>query len=153
MAREYSQGRYKPENPEKYKGDVNKIFYRSSWEKRFMIYCDRRQNILEWNSEEIVVPYYKPTDGHVHRYFVDFWIKYKDKNGQIKQKLIEIKPYKETEVPQLPKSGRKTKRYLQEAENYAVNTEKWKAAKHFAETNGMEFQVLTERELYGKKVK
>lgn len=147
----YIQGYFKPRNPEKYKGDVNKIYYRSSWEKKFFAYLDQRSNILEWSSEEVVIPYVSPLDGKYHRYFVDVWMKYKDGDEGIKEKLIEIKPLKETKEPNLPPSGRKTKRYLREAQTYAVNYAKWEAAQKYAKKYGMEFQVVTEKTLGIKK--
>ena len=67
------KGRFKPKNYKKYKGDSTKIFYRSSWERNFMIYCDKSPAILEWSSEEYVIPYVSPLDKRVHRYFPDFY--------------------------------------------------------------------------------
>ena len=61
----YYKGKFKPERPEKYKGNPRNIIYRSMWERRFMVYCDRNENILEWGSEEFVVPYKSPVDGKV----------------------------------------------------------------------------------------
>ena len=60
--REYLQGKYKPSNPEKYKGDVNNIIYRSSWERKFLYYCDTNENILEYSSQEVIIPYKSPVD-------------------------------------------------------------------------------------------
>ena len=42
-----------------------------------MVYCDNNPNILEWGSEEIIIPYKSPLDKKVHRYFPDFFIKYR----------------------------------------------------------------------------
>ena len=81
------KGYYKPKNPHKYNGNPNNIIYRSSWERSFMRYCDRTVNILEWSSEEVTIPYRCPTDGRKHRYFPDFLIKVRDKNG--KEKIQE----------------------------------------------------------------
>ena len=39
------KGRYKPENPKKYKGDSGNIVYRSLWERKFMRYCDLNENV------------------------------------------------------------------------------------------------------------
>ena len=50
-------GRYIPKNPKKYKGDHSKVIYRSLWERRFMVYCDSSDFIIEWGSEEIIIPY------------------------------------------------------------------------------------------------
>jgi hypothetical protein len=50
------KGKYKPQNPQKYKGDPTKIIYRSLWERKFMVYCDTNVNILQWASEEVIIP-------------------------------------------------------------------------------------------------
>ncbi len=47
-------GRYNPSNPNKYKGNPMKIIYRSLWEKRLMVYCDKQNSVIEWGSEEII---------------------------------------------------------------------------------------------------
>ena len=60
------RGRYIPSKPRKYKGDPDKIIYRSLWERKFMVYCDRNDAILEWGSEEIIIPYISPLDGRRH---------------------------------------------------------------------------------------
>ena len=70
--RPYS-GIYKPLNPQKYKGNVNNVIYRSSWEKRFMIYCDKNRAVVEWGSEEIAISY-RSIDNRPHRYYPDFYI-------------------------------------------------------------------------------
>ena len=59
-----------------------------------MIYCDTNNSVLEWGSEEIIIPYLSPMDGKVHRYFPDFYIKIRQRNGSIKKMIIEIKPKK-----------------------------------------------------------
>ena len=84
------KGKYSPSYPRKYKGDPTNIVYRSLWERKFMVYCDLNENILEWGSEEIVMPYRSPVDGRVHRYFPDFYIKVKESTGRIKKMIIEI---------------------------------------------------------------
>jgi hypothetical protein len=139
------KGYYKPSYPRKYKGDPNNIIYRSLWERKFMKYCDLNENILEWGSEEIVVPYRSPVDNRYHRYFPDFYIKYKDNNGKIKKSIIEIKPYKQCIEPKVQK--RKTKGYIYEVVEYAKNQAKWNAAKEWCLDRGYEFKVLTENEL------
>jgi len=78
----YRQGRFRPQKPEKYKGDPTKIVYRSSYELKFMQYCDLTESVNEWRSEEFFIPYISPLDNKVHRYFPDFFVKYKDKNGK-----------------------------------------------------------------------
>lgn len=85
-------GRYNPTNPRKYRGDPDKIIYRSLWERRFMVYCDNTDEVLEWGSEEIIIPYISPLDGRMHRYFPDFYTKVRQRDGTIKKLLIEVKP-------------------------------------------------------------
>lgn len=139
------KGKYQPTFYQKYKGDPTNIVYRSLWERKFMVYCDLNENIIEWGSEEIALPYRSPVDGKVHRYFPDFYIKVKESTGQIKKYLIEIKPKRQTVPP--PKPKRQTKGYIYEAYEYAKNQAKWKAAKEFCEDRQWEFKVITEDEL------
>ena len=102
------KGKYRPTRPQKYKGDPTRIIYRSLWERKFMQYCDQTTNILEWGSEEIVLPYRSPVDNRVHRYFPDFYIKVRESNGQIKRYIIEIKPQKQTIAPKVQKKKTKS---------------------------------------------
>ena len=139
------KGRYHVNNYEKYTGNPNNVIYRSFWEFKFMKYCDNNPNVLEWGSEEIVIPYLSPVDGKIHRYFVDFYIKVKDKNNAVTKYLIEIKPEKFTKPPAVPK--RQTKRFIDEVFQYGTNQAKWKAADEFCIDNGMKFLVLTETDL------
>ena len=141
----YHQGRFHPQNPQKYKGDANNIIYRSSWELRFMQWCDRNENIMEYGSEEFWIPYVSPVDNRVHRYFPDFIIKLKESNEDIKTYVIEVKPKRQT-VPPKQKS-RVTKSYLYEVQTYAVNQSKWNAADEWCKDRRLEFKVITENEL------
>ena len=143
--KEYLQGKYKPSNPEKYKGDVCNIIYRSSWERKFLYYCDMNKNIIEYSSEEVVIPYRSPVDNRYHRYFPDFYIKVKESNGTIKKKIIEIKPFKQCIEPKVKKITSKS--YIYEVVEYAKNQAKWNAAKEWCLDHGYEFKVLTENEL------
>tara|TARA_E500000318_G_C3544782_1_gene206146 strand:- start:377 stop:817 length:441 start_codon:yes stop_codon:yes gene_type:complete len=139
------KGKFQPSFPKKYKGNPSNIVYRSLWERKFMIYCDKNENILEWASEEIALPYRSPLDNRIHRYYPDFYIKVKESNGAIKKMLIEVKPKKQCIEPIRPK--RKTKGYIYEVKEYARNQAKWKAAKDFCEDRQWEFKVITEDEL------
>jgi len=139
------KGIYKPSYPQKYIGDPNNIVYRSLWERKFMTYCDLNENIMKWASEEIWIPYLSPIDRRVHRYFPDFFIKYKDSKGNIKESLIEIKPKRQVEGPKAQKSVSQKQMY--EIKEFAKNQAKWKAAKEFCEDRRWEFQILTEDHL------
>ena len=139
------KGKYYPSFPRKYNGDPTNIVYRSLWERKFMVYCDKNAKILEWGSEEIALPYISPHDSRVHRYFPDFYMKVKETNGKIKNYVIEVKPAKQTKPPKKPK--RQTKGYIREAYEYAKNQAKWKMAKEFCADRQWEFKVVTEKEL------
>ena len=139
------RGKYYPSFPRKYKGDPTNIIYRSLWERKFMVYCDKNTKILEWGSEEIALPYISPHDSRVHRYFPDFYIKVQENTGKIKRYLIEVKPLKQTTKPKRPK--RQTKGYIREAFEYARNQAKWKAAIEYCADRMWEFKVIPEKEL------
>ena len=139
------KGKYRPNNPLKYRGDYRNIIYRSLWELKFMKYCDSNQNILEWGSEEFWLPYRSPLDNRVHRYFPDFYIKVRETTGKINKMVIEVKPKKQCMEPKRPK--KKTRGYIYEVREYARNQAKWKAAKSYCLDRGYEFKILTENEL------
>ena len=139
------KGKYYPSYPRKYKGDPTNIIYRSLWERKFMVYCDKNDAILEWASEEIAIPYRSPVDNRVHRYFPDFYMKVKERGGKVKRYVIEVKPAKQTKPPVKPK--RQTKGYIREAYEYAKNQAKWKMAREFCADRQWEFKVVTEKEL------
>ena len=139
------KGRYRVINPSKYRGDSQDVTYRSSWELKFMKWCDTNPSVLEWGSETIVIPYTSPVDNRVPRYFVDFYIKVQDRNGKINRYLVEIKPAKFTKPPEIP--ARKTRRFVQEVFQYGTNQAKWKAADEYCIERSMKFLVLTEIDL------
>ena len=144
------KGKYKPSYREKYVGDPTKIVYRSLWERRFMVYCDTNPNVLKWASEEVVIPYRSPVDKRIHRYYPDFWVKTKKHDGSIEISLIEVKPKVQTKPPKQTGKKRKSGRFLLEMKRYAVNEEKWKAAKKFYEHKNWKFIILTEDQLLSK---
>lgn len=139
------KGRYRVQNPLKYSGDINSVIYRSLWELRFMKWCDENDSILEWGSETVIIPYISPLDRKIHRYFVDFFVKVKNRNNEIQKYLIEIKPEKFTKPPEIPK--KKTKKFIDEVLQYGVNDAKWKAAFEFCKDRNLKFMILTEKDL------
>lgn len=139
------KGRYRVLNSTKYKGNLDEITYRSSWELKFMKWCDFNPSVLEWGSEVAVIPYRSPVDNKIHRYFVDFYLKIKDKTGKVTKYLVEIKPERFTKPPDIPK--KQTKKFIDEVFLYGTNQAKWKAADEFCIDRGMKFLVLTEKDL------
>ena len=139
------KGFFKPKNPQKYRGDPTNIIYRSGWELKLMLYLDEHKDVINWGSEELIIPYRSPIDGKVHRYFPDFIVTKINKQGLKETAIIEVKPKKQTVPPQ--KQSKVTKRYLTEVKNWGVNEAKWKAATEFCKDRGWSFHIFTEKEL------
>ncbi len=133
MARHYDKGKFVPQNPQKYVGDVNNIVWRSSWEKQFLRWCDVNPSVLKYSSEEVVIPYIHPMDNKPHRYFPDMMLELQKRDGTVEKVMVEIKPSKEC-VPPAPTKNKKT---LTEATiTYMINQAKWKAAQAFCQKHG-----------------
>lgn len=111
-----------------------------------MKYCDTNPNIIEWSNEEVIIPYFNPLDQKNHRYFVDFYVKMISKDGTIKEKLIEVKPYKQTIEP--TKKDKISKKYLNEVQTWIINKNKWEAAEQYCKKKDWEFLILTEKQLF-----
>lgn len=145
----FKQGFFKPKNPAKYKGDATQIVYRSGWELRLMSYFDMHEDVIWWSSEEKIIPYRSPVDNKIHRYFPDFLINIKNKEGKTETVMIEVKPKSHTKEPKRP--SKVTKKYINEVFTYGVNQNKWKAAEEFCADRGWRFMIMTEEEIFGKK--
>ena len=140
------KGKYIPKNQQKYKGNPSQIIYRSLWERKFMVYCDKNDKVIEWGSEEVIVPYRSPWDGKIHRYFPDFYIKIKQSSGGVKKFIIEVKPEYQCKQPnKTPK--KRTRKWYKEVQTYGINQAKWKSAIDWCANRGMEFKILTEKHL------
>lgn len=136
-----AKGRFKPKNPQKYKGNPTNIIYRSSWELKLMVYLDSHSDVISWQSEEFCIPYVSPADRRAHRYFPDFWVKKADGTVMV----IEVKPMDQTKEPKKP--GRVTRKYINEVMTYGINQAKWKAAREFCADRGWKFEIMTEKQL------
>ena len=137
------KGRYFPTNPKKYRGNPNQIIYRSLWERKVMVYCDKNDAIIEWGSEEVIVPYLSPMDGKMHRYFPDFYMKVRQADGSTKKFIIEVKPKSQCKQP-VKNPKRRTTKWFNEVKTFAINQAKWKSAREFCEDKGLEFKIFTE---------
>ena len=140
------KGKFRPKRPKKYNGDPTQIIYRSLWEKKFMEYCDLTENISQWQSEEFWIPYKSPLDNKIHRYFPDFFIKYRDALGKMRNVVIEVKPAKQLKMPK-KNTKKRTKSWAYEVQTYVVNQAKWKAAESYCADRKYEFKIMTEKEL------
>lgn len=141
----FAQGIYEVQNPQKYVGK-GKPKYRSGWELTMMRFCDNHDKVLQWASESIQIPYRNPLTGKVTVYVPDFLIMYQGPNGQKITEIVEIKPAKQTT---LQEAGRSKKDQLAAILNQA----KWSAAVAYCKRIGVNFRVITEREIFaqGKK--
>lgn len=146
----FTQGRYKPQYPKKYKGNILNIIYRSSYELAAMRQLDSDPTIIEWNSERVVLGYVSPVDNKWHRYFVDLYYAKKMPDGSTKKVIVEIKPETQCKLPVKTK-GKKQLTYLKESMTYAVNQAKWDAAKRWADKMGYVFEIWTEQQIFKRK--
>jgi len=137
----YLQGRYTPTNPNKFEGDLNNIVFRSSWELRCLQYFDAHPAITKVMSEEIKIPYWNPVKRRPANYFPDFYIELRDRQGNIRRELIEVKPHAQI-VEQRKET---TYASLTRAVNYA----KWEAASKWCKERGVNFRILSEKEIFG----
>ena len=138
------KGRFVPKNPKKYAGDASNIIWRSTWERKVMDWLDQSESVVYWSSEELVIKYYNPVDNKIHRYFPDFIVKVKRKDGTVMTHVLEVKPEYQTKEPV---RKRKTQKFINEYVTYTINQSKWKAATEFCKDRGWEFRILTEKNL------
>ena len=99
----YHNGNYIPKNKDKVLklNSEGGIYYRSSWEKKIMIYLDLNESIIKWGAENLAIPYqmthFEKGDLKVkgHCYYPDFYYEIKSKDGTIKTVVAEVKPKSE----------------------------------------------------------
>ena len=111
-----------------------------------MKWCDAKEEVEWWQSEETRVPYYDPVQKKRRTYYPDFRLAIRKSDGILHEELIEVKPRRQVEGPPV-KPKRRTKSWLQEVYTYATNKAKWEAAALFCEDRGMNFRIITEKEL------
>lgn len=135
----FAQGSYIIKNPQKYVGNGIPR-YRSGWEHAFMRFLDNNDNVHQWASESISIPYRNPVTGKQSMYVPDFLITYKTRNNTLVAELVEIKPKKQSII--------ESKMSERDRMIVAVNYAKWDAATKWANRNGLKFRVITEDDLF-----
>ena len=135
----WAQGAYKIINPAKYVGRGTPR-YRSGWELSFMRFCDTNDNVLQWASESINIPYRHPLTGKQTIYVPDFLVVYKTKNNTVKAEVVEIKPSGQSMITE--------KQNGKERAIVAVNYAKWAAANVWCQRQGLSFRVITEQDMF-----
>ena len=139
------KGYFKCKHPEKYMGNTKGIVYRSGWEFKVMMQLDHDPNVVKWASEEFSIRYLSPIDKRFHRYFPDFYVEYKDG----RKELIEVKPQHQVKKPEANRKKNR-KKLLNEIVTYERNKAKWAYAQEWCKQRGVQFKILTEKELFPK---
>ena len=145
------QGYFTPQNPQKYKGDPSKIVYRSSWELKFLQYCDNADQVIEYAAEPIGIPYINPILKKECTYWIDcYMVTRNPQNNTTTKWLIEVKPNKYLTPPDPPVrlTEKQTLNYARHAKAYIINTAKFKAAEVYAQKRMMRFGIITENFLF-----
>jgi hypothetical protein len=140
----FRQGNYTIKNAEKYVGRGTPR-YRSGWELTFMMFLDNNDNILQWASESIAIPYRNPLTGKQSMYVPDFLVTYRGPNNTTRAELIEIKPKKQSLV--------ESKMSSKDRAIVAVNYAKWDSATKWARRNGLTFRVINEDQIFHQGAK
>ena len=135
----FAQGPFTIKNPQKYVGKGTPR-YRSGWEHAFMRFCDTNDNVLQWASESLVIPYRHPLTGKMTNYIPDFLITYKTRGNTVIAEVIEIKPKKQSVI--------ESKMSSRDRAVVAINYAKWDAATKWCNRNGLRYRVITEHDMF-----
>jgi hypothetical protein len=158
----YNQGNYIP----KYKDKLVKlnsqggVYFRSSLEKRLMLYLDHNEKITRWGAECMKVNYQRQNlngDGiKNHTYYPDFYYELRDDQGVLKQVVVEVKPMKDYKMVQMlrekklkvPEKGlKKLKNFEYDLKEAYKNKCKWDAMIKWCNKKGYKFIIITEEHL------
>lgn len=157
----YHSGNFIPNNRDKVikLNSLGGVYYRSSLEKKFMIYLDINENIIRWSAEIFEIPYTsrEVIDGDVvyknRRYYPDFY--YEMKSGDIiKMVIAEVKPKSEYNDVILFREGKfnipkdtttkKLKNLEYKFKMSQKNSAKWETMIEFCRKKGYEFIIITD---------
>jgi hypothetical protein len=111
----------------------DRIIYRSSYEKKFIYWCENSPMVKYWGSECVEIDYFSKLDQKTHRYFPDYLVELTDGTKII----VEIKPLFQTKPPINENNQWGMKEYIK-------NICKWKATQEFCQARGLKFKILTE---------
>lgn len=148
----YNYGYFKPNNPQKYTGDLNQILYRSSWEFYVLRMLDNNPQVYEYCAEPIAIKYLNPITQKYNNYYIDVYAKVLNKTNEFIEWLLEIKPNKYIHPPKQPKNPtyQANKNYNYHARQYIINCKKFQSAREYARAKGMKFGIITETFLFNK---
>jgi hypothetical protein len=111
----------------------DKIIYRSSYERKFMIWLETSKDVKYWGSECFSIPYYYVVDEKMHSYYPDYFVEMMDGSCIV----VEIKPSNQTVKP--------INENCWAYKEYTKNMCKWKATKEFCDAKGYKFKIFTEK--------
>lgn len=130
----YSQGYINPSSCKKIfpQMKTDKIIYRSSYERKFIAWLENSEQVKNWGSECIRIPYLY-IDGKMHSYYPDYFVEMVDGTKMV----VEIKPSSQTKRP--------VNENTWVGKEYRKNMCKWKATMEFCQAKGYKFKILTEK--------
>ena len=160
----YHGGNYVPKNKEKVikLNSYGGVFYRSSWEKKIMVWLDMKEEIFQWGAECIAIPYQMThfENGNIeikkHRYYPDFFYKMRNSQGVLREVVMEVKPMKEYKMVQdlnegklsVPEKGiKKLKSFEYDLKMAYKNKQKWETMIKWCDKKGYDFIIITEEHL------
>lgn len=141
----FKQSYFEPKKLFKYLGSFP-IICRSSWERKFAIFCDSNDSVIKWSSEPIEIKYYNILDKKFHKYYPDYFVQI-EKSGQLVNYMVEVKPSSQLQKPEPPKkiTEKAVISYKKAYETYVMNLCKLDALKKYAEQRSWKVLVITEK--------
>lgn len=134
-------GTYHVRNKSKFIGNYDPI-YKSKLEAKMMFYLDHNDKIVKWNYESFPIKYIdESSNNKVRNYYIDFTAVV-NTGTKLQTIWIEVKSESETKPP-----GKRASKNLKAVETWIKNQSKWKAARKLAESRGIKFIVISEKEL------
>ena len=109
------------------------IIFRSSYEKKFVLWLESSPQVKHWGSECFNIPYYSVLDQKMHNYYPDYFVEMM--NGD--KIVVEVKPHNQTVKP--------VNENCWAAREYVRNVCKWQETIKFCNKKGYKFKIITEK--------
>jgi len=123
----YDNGYFQLPLKNKYIGQYRPI-YRSSLERKFMIWCERCAKVVSWDSEPFAVGYKRGNEIKGYKqgnYYIDFVVN----TDNDERWLVEVKPLSQT---------------IKGSRDFETNKMKWTAMISYANNSRSKFLIITE---------
>lgn len=144
----FKQGYFDVTKSLKYQNPTEPCIYRSSYEFKFMHWCEVSDIVARWSSEPFSIKYLCLNTGKQRNYYIDFTVT----TTKPEVWLIEVKPVHE--VTEAERFGNKWQRLqnLKEKRRFAdankraaKNWSKWQHAQKVCNDRGWRFIIVTEK--------